>query len=134
MYCMKCGRAIADDQVFCSACARVPVSAAPVQVPRKEVRTKPKKEPKAKKAKPVMNFKVVAGVLAIALCISSGITVLSFSLIRKEMAAYDLRSERLRQQEAAVKLREQEADNRDQQIAELEQKVAELEARLEAQQ
>lgn len=128
MYCMKCGRAIADDKVFCAACSAAPVPVVTAQVPQK---TKAVKKPAKKKAKKSINYKPVCTVLSVAMAV----LVLLFGVLSyialQESESFSQRKEDLRQKEAAVALREKEADSRDARIEELEQELEQVKKDLE---
>ncbi len=119
---MKCGRAIADGQVFCSACAAAPVVAAPVQLPAKEVKVKKTRKKKEKKQP---NYPRLCKVLGLTTAIFAAAFLLLGALTYLNSARFLQEQEDLRARSAAVKLRENQADKRDAQIADLQKKLEE---------
>lgn len=128
MYCMKCGRAIADDKVFCAACSAAPIPVVTAQVPQK---TKTVKKPAKKKAKKAVNYKPICTVLSAALVVLVLLFGAVTHLALQESNSFSQRKEDLRQKEAAVALREKEADSRDARIEELEQELEQVKKDLE---
>ena len=78
MYCMKCGSAIADDQVFCASCAAAPIPVVRTQLPQK---TKTVKKTVTKKKKKEVNYKAICAVLAVI----TAVTVVLFSIFQKKL-------------------------------------------------
>jgi uncharacterized protein HemX len=119
---MKCGRAIAEGQVFCSACATAPVVTAPVQLPTKEVTVK---KPRKKKEKKQPNYARLCKVWGSATAILATVCILLGGVIYLTITRYQQEQEDLKARAAAVKLRENQADKRDAQIADLQKKLDE---------
>ena len=129
MYCMKCGRAIRDDQVFCASCSRAPVIPISTPVPQKaktirrtEKKTKPKKQ---------VNYKAVCSVLSVTLVLVALLFGALAYIALNTADRYQQRQDALRQKEVAVALREKEADSRDARIEELEEELEQVKNALE---
>ncbi len=119
---MKCGRAIADGQVFCSDCAAAPLVAAPVALPAKEVKVRKTRKKKEKKQP---NYPRLCKIWGFTTVIFAAVAILLGVLIYWNSAHFLQAQEDLRARSAAVKLRENQADKRDAQIADLQKKLEE---------
>jgi len=129
MYCMKCGRAIADDKVFCASCSAAPVPVVTAQVPQKTQTVK--KTEKKKKAKKEVNYKSICSVLGATVVVLFILFGALAYIALQESESFAQRKEDLRQKEAAVALREKEADSRDARIQELEEELVQVKKDLE---
>ena len=120
MNCIKCGREIPEGEMFCAVCAMPSVAAAP-----EEPAPKPKKAPRKKKpaAKRIKSGRKLIRRLTVALVAVSVLLAGGLALAALEARDYLGRKEDLRIREAAVTLREKEADRRDARIQELEQEL-----------
>lgn len=119
---MKCGRAIADGQVFCSACQVAPVASTPVALPAKEVKVKKVRKKKEKKQP---NYARLCKFWGLTTAIFATLAVVLGLLFYSNIVKFRQAEEDLRARSAAVKLRENQADKRDAQIADLQKKLEE---------
>lgn len=121
MNCIKCGREIPEGEVFCAVCAMPSVAVATPEEPAPKVKKAPRKpKPAAKRMK---SGRKLIRRLTVALTAVSILLVGVLALGALEVRDYLGRKEDLRIREAAVTLREKEADRRDARIVELEQKL-----------
>lgn len=130
MNCIKCGRTIESDQMFCAVCSMPTVET--VQTPPKPAKKK-KKAVQKKVKKAMVNRKLtlrLAIALAVALVLLIGVTVLAV----REQRSYLARTNDLRVREADVALRERAADAKDNRIAQLEQQLDDANTIIQSQQ
>lgn len=128
--CIKCGREIPEGQLFCQEC-KLPSVVLPAE-PAPEKKPKARKRPVQKKKKKKFDFARALRRTRIALLVFLLLFAALAVLVAVETNDYLSRKEHLRQREANVTLRENEANNRDARIAELEAENTRLQQALES--
>ncbi len=129
MHCIKCGRKIPENTVFCTNCTAPPTPVAPVTLPKKAA-AKPAAQ-KKKKPRKKRNYRRIIRLLAGAVTVLSLLLIGLSVFVGLQAEKHLQRKEDLRIREAGVVLREKEADNRDAQIKELETQLKQVTQELE---
>lgn len=129
MHCIKCGRKIPENTVFCTGCAAPPTPVAPVNLPRKAAE-KPAAQ-KKQKSRRKRNVRRIIRVLATLVAVLSLLLIVGSLFVGWHAQRYLQKKEDLRIREAGVILREKEADNRDTRIQALESQLKKTTQELE---
>ena len=120
MHCIKCGRQIPENTVFCATCSAPPAPVSAAQLPPKTARSVKAGPVKKKKPRKKQNYRRIIRDLAISTAVLSLLLIAVSVFVFWQAKEHRQRLEDLRIREAGVTLRENEADKRDLRIRELE--------------
>jgi cell division protein FtsB len=128
MNCIKCGRKIADDAVFCSHCSAPPAAyTSNLQLPPQPPMNTPVLSKKEKKTR---NYRRLTHRLTTATVVLSLLLAAALTLLGMKLGKFALWETNLRSREATLKIHATENEQLRKQITELESEIARLQSQI----